>query len=154
MSSEYERWLSKVKKTDSCWVWTGNKCRGGYGQFRRKIGNKWVMFKAHRYAYEYFKGPINSLLVCHYCDNPSCVNPEHLWLGTAKQNTKDMLNKNRWKPIRNPKHNLLNLGIARNIRDFKEKNPFVKLKDLAKEWQTSSQQISRILRNEIWREES
>jgi len=153
MKNEHIRFLEKVNKTTTCWQWIGSKYRGGYGHFRRFLDGKWKMYKAHRYAYEYFIGPTNGLLVCHYCDNPSCVNPEHLWLGTHKQNTKDMENKGRWKMIRNPKHKLLNLGIARNIREYKNQNPNMTLKEFALEWDISPQQISRILRNEIWQEE-
>lgn len=154
MKNEHTRFLEKVKKTDSCWEWTGSKYRGGYGHFRRFLEDKWKMYKAHRYSYEYFKGSAKGFLVCHYCDNPSCVNPDHLWLGTHKQNHKDMQNKGRMKMIRNTKHKLLNLGIARNIREYKNKYPKTRLKAMALEWDTSIQQVSRILRNEIWPEES
>lgn len=154
MKDEHTRFLEKVNKTDSCWLWSGSTYRGGYGHFRRFLNGKWKMYKTHRYSYEYFKGSANGFLVCHYCDNPACVNPDHLWLGTHKQNTKDMQNKGRWKMIQNPKFKNLNLGIARNIRDFKQKYPQAKLKELALKWGTSIQQISRILRNEIWQEES
>jgi hypothetical protein len=154
LKTEHERFISKVIKTKTCWLWNGAKYRFGYGHFRRKINNKWIMYKAHRYAYEYYKEEIPAnFLVCHTCDNSSCVNPEHLWIGTHKQNTRDMENKGRWKMIRNKNHNLLNLGIARNIRKYKQQYPTIKLKEIAQEWGTSIQQISRILRNEIWQEE-
>lgn len=75
-----------------CWIWSRSCIKQGYGQFY--IGRKSI--RAHRYSYLIFKGDIeNNLLVCHSCDNPSCVNPSHLWLGTTQENTKDMIKKGR-----------------------------------------------------------
>lgn len=90
-----ERFESKILKTDSCWLWQGmvNSKGGNYGRFR--IGKRMVL--AHRASYEIFIGPIPvGKVVCHTCDNPSCVNPNHLWLGTQSQNIKDAVKKNRW----------------------------------------------------------
>jgi hypothetical protein len=152
---EFDRFISKVEKTPSCWIWRGSKYRGGYGQFRRKIDGVWKMAKTHRYSYEVFTGSIPSnLIICHTCDNPSCVNPLHLFAGTTQDNHRDMMSKNRWKLIRNPKHNLLNMNIANQIREYKKLNPQFRLLDIQQKFKTSKQQISRILRNEIWVEEN
>lgn len=92
--SREERFFAKVQKTDTCWIWTGAKQGHGYGCFR--VGDKRI--GAHRYSYQIHNGDIpDGLFVCHTCDNMFCVNPEHLWLGTAKQNTSDMLRKGRGK---------------------------------------------------------
>lgn len=75
-----------------CWLWTGGKFRRGYGAFwfSSKLG------KAHRYSYILKYGPIDSkILVLHKCDNPSCVRPSHLFLGTNKDNMVDMVRKDR-----------------------------------------------------------
>lgn len=156
MQPEQHRFLRKVcyNPETHCWDWWGAKYRGGYGHFRRKIDGIWKMAKAHRYSYEFYKGPVpENQCILHKCDNPSCVNPDHLFLGTNKDNHWDMREKNRWKMIRNPKHNLLSLEIARNIRKFSIENPDMSGRDLAKLFNISPQQISRILRNEIWQEE-
>lgn len=78
---------------NGCWEWIGGKNNLGYGMFRD--GNK--MRTAHRVGYEIFnntKIPKN-ICVCHTCDNPKCVNPKHLWLGTIKENITDMIDKGR-----------------------------------------------------------
>lgn len=79
---------------DICWKWTGGKDWDGYGIF---FVNK-KSIKAHRYAYQILVGRIPSgKLICHTCDNPSCVNPKHLFIGTFQDNVDDMMKKGRHK---------------------------------------------------------
>lgn len=86
-----DRFWAKVNKADECWEWTGSRVWNGYGQFR----NGKVVY-AHRYAYELWFGPIpDGLLVCHVCDNRSCVRPEHLFLGDYQDNAQDASKKGR-----------------------------------------------------------
>ncbi len=153
MKTEIDRFSNKIIKTDTCWLWIGSKYRYGYGHFRRKINGKWKMYKAHRFSYEYYNGeiPYNSF-VCHHCDNPSCVNPGHLFTGSAKDNHWDMRNKNKWKLGRNPKHKLLSLDIAREIRKYRAHYPEITQVEIAKVFSISTQQTSRILKNQIWQE--
>lgn len=93
-----DRLLSKVNKTDTCWIWTAHKDRKGYGRLMVRDGDRYVPRLAHRLVYEHLCGPIpDSLFVCHSCDTPACVNPEHLWLGTNRDNAYDMIKKGRWK---------------------------------------------------------
>ena len=89
-----KRFLEKVEYDTNvgCWWWSGKPDKNGYG--RLKYNNK--MHKAHRLSYELHKGIIpNGLLVRHICHNPSCVNPEHLCIGTAQDNSNDMTRANR-----------------------------------------------------------
>ncbi len=86
------RFLKYVRKTEGCWLWLAYKTKRGYGQF--SINKK--SFRANRISYELFVGKIpDGLFVCHSCDNPPCVNPDHLWLGTQLDNVIDRDRKGR-----------------------------------------------------------
>ena len=87
-----ERFNQKINKTNTCWLWTGAQNSKGYGamSYNGKVIN------AHRLSYLLHKGEIpDKLIVCHTCDTPRCVNPDHLWLGTHTDNNHDMIKKNR-----------------------------------------------------------
>lgn len=88
-----QRFFKFVEKTDTCWLWTGCIDKQGYGSFNHRSR----MLKAHRYSYSKFNGSLlGGMLVCHTCDNPKCVNPDHLYLGTPKDNSNDLKDRSRW----------------------------------------------------------
>lgn len=89
-SPEQDRFWSLVDtRSNNCWKWTGSRTPGGYGQFRG--------YRAHRYSYQLVNGPIPpGMVVCHACDNPSCVRPDHLFLGTHLDNMDDAHRKGRF----------------------------------------------------------
>lgn len=91
-------WLHVVTRDgDQCWSWNGATNGHGYGLLNRGDG---VPAKAHRVSWEIHFGPIpEGLGVLHKCDNPECSNPKHLFLGTQKDNARDMSNKGRMNPI-------------------------------------------------------
>jgi len=91
----------KINK-DGCWEWQKGKNQNGYGLAKdlddrtQKKGNKQKTIATHRLSFIIFKGEIpEGLLVCHTCDNRSCCNPDHLWLGNHKSNARDALKKGR-----------------------------------------------------------
>lgn len=91
------RWEAYVVRGDSdaCWLWQGPKLvSGGYGVLQ--LGRRYKQ-RAHRVSYELHTGIIPAgMHVCHSCDTPACVNPNHLWLGTNRQNQADKMQKGRW----------------------------------------------------------
>lgn len=95
--SNESRFLRNFEKGegDECWLWTGGTDKHGYGV----MGN----IKAHRFAYEHHYGPFDKKLgVLHRCDNPPCIRPDHLFLGTQIDNIKDMWAKGRGVPYNSP----------------------------------------------------
>jgi hypothetical protein len=95
-----DRFWPKVDRSGECWVWTASKMPDGYGQ----IGVEGHRPKrAHRVSWELHFGPIPpGMLVLHRCDNPPCVRPDHLFLGTSRDNTLDMVGKRRHGSQRYP----------------------------------------------------
>ena len=92
--SDEDRFWDKIKRgsNDECWEWTACRIKDGYGHVQ--FGGQLQL--AHRVSWRLAHGPIpDGFLVCHNCDNPSCVNPNHLWLGTHQQNMDDMAAKCR-----------------------------------------------------------
>lgn len=91
-----DNWYDKKirKHKNGCWIWLKSRDPGGYGHL--VINGK--LKQAHRISYESHKGPIpDGLVVCHTCDVRRCINPDHLFLGTKKDNAQDCLKKGRFK---------------------------------------------------------
>ncbi len=90
-----ERFWDKVFKTELCWYWTAATVNGGYGTISKDSSGK-ELIRAHRASWILTKGPLpQEIDLCHRCDRPSCVFPDHLFPGTAKDNAHDMIAKGR-----------------------------------------------------------
>jgi len=92
-----QRFLDKVDKSGDCWMWTGSKYSDGYGKMSVGPRHARKAFGAHRISKMLEIGRVlrSDELVCHSCDNPVCVNPSHLWVGTTSDNQRDMASKGR-----------------------------------------------------------
>lgn len=121
---EHKRFWSKVEKTESCWIWCGARHTHGYGS----LGFRTKPARAHRMSYEIHKGPIpKGFCVLHKCDIPSCVNPNHLFLGTHTDNMQDRIKKGRANLPSGDNHNL---RIHPELIKRGENHPMVRLSEV------------------------
>ena len=131
-----------------CWIWIATLQRQGYGVL--SINCKTI--RAHRLSYELHKGPIPlGLLACHSCDNRWCVNPDHIFLGTAKDNTTDMIKKNR--NIKGQAHSWAKLTEQDiiDIRAMFNKNPDTNKTSVSKLYNVSCPHIHDIVKRRCWK---
>jgi hypothetical protein len=146
-----ERFWEKVDKNGpgGCWVWTRSKSKKGYGQLSGPHrGHK--PFQTHRLSWEMHKGPIPAgLMVCHKCDNPACVRPSHLFIGTAKQNTQDMVNKGRVR--RGERHAQAKLTDASVIEMRRMAAAGASRKELAEAFGVSEWNVKHVLVGDTWK---
>lgn len=153
-----ERFMEYVKKGSGCWEWQGAKARSGYGQFHYWVNGGWKGHRAHRVMWEITNGPIpTGMVVCHKCDNPPCVRPDHLFLGTHRDNTLDSLAKGRacisnCKPQRGERNGSakLNDHIVGAIRLAREAHGYT-FKVLSDMFGISPSQIANIIHRRSWK---
>lgn len=143
-----KRFWDKVQKTDNCWNWIASKVKDGYGFFRLP-GYK--SMRAHRFSWEFHNGTIpKGICVLHKCDNPACVNPAHLFLGTDADNVKDMMNKGRGKynpnPAKGENHHNSKL-TDKQVLEIRAIGNSINQYVLARHYGVRQPQISRILNN-------
>lgn len=144
-----ERWFwNKIDYTSFCWNWLGWKTAKGYGEFRFEGKNN---IRAHRLSYRLKIGPIpDGLFVLHKCDNPSCVRPDHLFLGTLAENCRDRHRKGRTaKGSQNGWAKLTELDI-KSIRKLASTTSLLQ-KEIADRFGVTSENIRHILSGKTWR---
>lgn len=133
---------------NGCWNWKKSKHRQGYGNFpyKRKI------LLAHRASWILFKGDLNeNVLVCHKCDNCSCVNPDHLFLGNQQDNMKDMFNKKR-KNHKGESHPGCKLNKDKILEIKKLLQEGLSQSKIAKKFSIKQTTVSSIKLGKIWKE--
>lgn len=143
-ASTEDRFWSKVEKSDGCWEWQGSRTKG-YGKFWAGSGG---LVRAPRFSWKLHNGPIpDGLHVLHSCDNPPCVRPDHLFLGTNLENIRDRMAKGRRTRIATPirftradvdaMRALVASGVAK--------------KAVARQYDTSPAFIRRVVTFRVWR---
>lgn len=128
------KFYSNTEKNGECIEWTGAKNKYGYG-IKRHRGSVWL---AHRVSYDISVSDPKGMHVCHSCDNPACVNPDHLFLGTVKDNVHDMLKKERG-------HSKLRFSDVRFIRNSNMTN-----KELSDKFGICERNVRRIKNEDCW----
>jgi hypothetical protein len=145
-----ERFWSKVQKTDHCWIWTGHclTSKWPYGQFWLGNGIQKHIY-AHRFSAFLHFGDIQDKIVCHKCDNPRCVNPEHLFVGTIKDNMRDMYNKGRnvhYKGSLNHNSKLTESDVA-----IIRKNTTLSVKQLSDKFGVHQDTVRAVINRRNWK---
>lgn len=145
-----DKFWAKVDKSGECWMWTGAKNKG-YGMVRRREFNQYQV-QAHRYAWFLTHGEWPELFVCHRCDNPSCVNPAHLFLGTAQDNFDDMRSKGRerHRAVRGELQGSAKLTAVKVIRIRKLAAKGLTHQEIADQFGVDRSNISIIVRRKGW----
>ena len=145
-----KQWLLQrvAKAPNGCWLWSKVKTGAGYGHFTMK--GKTIL--AHRYSWELRHGPIpKHKVVCHQCDNPACINPDHLFLGSLKDNSRDMVKKKRCHPrhgVTHPCHKLTEDEV-RKIRLYHANG--IPQKTLVAQFRVSASVISQVVHRKSWK---
>jgi hypothetical protein len=145
--------LSRVKIiSDGCWNWT----RATAGRGKDAYGIQWVngrRFRTHRLFFEIFRGPIpEGKMVCHSCDNPRCCNPEHLFIGTAKENRDDAVSKGRMRFERGSKryNAKLNEEAVRYLRKHAPNRCYGWGRSMARRFGVSPSAINAVIMGRKW----
>jgi len=162
LTPEERFWTKTDRRTkNECWPWTGSR----RGRKPHQYGCVWDgtyrpngspnQIGAHRFAYELLIGPVpDGLEVCHHCDNPLCVNPDHLYAGTHSQNMQDIISRGRAnnRGDRNGRAKLSSEQIA-EIRN-RATGRYGEISQLAREYGVASGTMSKILKHQTWQARS
>jgi hypothetical protein len=151
------RVANKIDVSGDCWLWTASTITNGYGHLR--INGKLIL--SHRFVWEFFNGPVPlGLYVLHKCDVRNCVNPEHLFIGTHRDNAIDMFDKGRGYTPKGEGHGRSKLTQEQvsEIRSLYKKGTNVQSEysqaALAKKFGVTPGHIHRIVSNRLWKTEA
>lgn len=150
MSAIEAKFMQKVALIPfhSCWEWTGTRFNSGYGRF---FDRHFKTQLAHRIAYQIFKGEVlDNLIVMHSCDNKTCVNPQHLFSGTNKDNTQDMISKGRKYPQLGSTNPQSSLDETQVLKIRAEYNAGAVQQQLAVKFGVTPANVNLIIKRKIW----
>lgn len=141
------RFFSRIETGSGCWLWLGARDRDGYGQI--KCAGR--QCKAHRIMFAWVRGAIaDDLQICHSCDNPPCVNPEHLFAGTGEINMQDCKQKGRLADRRGVKNTLAKLVDGQILEIRARRSAGEMLKSIAASFGVSESRVSLVARGLAW----
>lgn len=142
-----ERFWAWVRKGEGCWNWQASKDQDGYGVFRAECDG--IIYKrAHRYSFALHKGKIPfGIHVCHTCDNPACVRPDHLFLGTNAENMADKIAKGRFRVPFGAQHSRARLTEEQAKAILADPRPYAQI---ATEYGVHVQTISSLKNRDSW----
>ena len=139
-----------VLKTDTCWLWQRGRMPKeiGYGDFR----HKGFLIRAHRFAYEETYGVLlPGFIVCHHCDNPPCVRPDHLFAGTKSDNAMDAFRKGRLKTFANGLPNPNTILQAQDIPTIRAMRDTMTSAALGEIYHVSEETIRTVWQKRTWK---
>lgn len=155
-----ERFWAKVQKTDGCWLWTAKRDADGYGRFwdgTYMPSGHGRMVGAHQFSHAIATGiERGGLCVLHRCDNPPCVNPDHLYLGTVADNSRDMIARGRQgtKPY-DPEFCGERVGVSKlttdQVMEIKAAGPEIQNSQLATRFGVRATTVSQVRRGDSWK---
>lgn len=142
-----EKFFDKIfhEPNSGCWLWGGAVDGCGYGMLRRDG----KFHKAHRFSYEYHLGQIpTGLNICHSCDTPACVNPDHLYAATQKKNMQDMVARGRWGGPIGENHHKTKLTLEQ-VKEIRNRTESIDI--LAPIYGVDRSTIARVRRGATWK---
>ena len=147
---DLKSFLTRVRKTKDCWEWIGSKRPLGYGVIH--TGGKFI--SAHRLSWKLYFGEIpKGMYICHHCDNRACIRPDHLFLGTQKDNVYDAIKKHRMNPVGKKGHKSWNRNFtpeeAKKIRE-EYKTSGLGYKKLGKKYGVANTVIRNVIKELNW----